>query len=110
MKNLLLTICLTFSVNAFSETHGGVERSNALMKAVSIYATQEGGSLYRVLSIKKILNSEGLANFEIAYGGQDSVIGKESISYKEKVNASILPDADGLLWPDGKVKIEKVRK
>ncbi len=109
MKTLLLTSLLLISSTSFAETHGGVLLSNALFKAVTNYAIESGGSLERVLSVKKILNKETVENFEIAFGGQDSMTGKESVHYKLKVNATILPDESGAIWPDGIVEIREIK-
>lgn len=109
MKTLLLTFLLLINTNSFAESHGGVLLSNALLKAVTNYAIERGGSLERVISVKKIINKDTVENFEIAFGSQDSMTGKESIHYKLKVNATILPDDSGAIWPDGEVIIKELK-
>jgi hypothetical protein len=105
MKITLLFFCLFVSTHSFADSHGGVAISNALFKGVTNYALDEGGDLERVLSVKKILNTN---QFEITYGGVDTM-GRESNKYKVKVKASIKPDEDGTIWPNGEVQIQEVK-
>jgi hypothetical protein len=102
MKNMItiLSLVMVFASQAMAESHGGVRVSNAQMKAVSKYALDGGGDLYRVLKIQK--KNDGL--FTISYGGMDSN-GNEKVSDEEVVKAAVTYDGS----IDVKVKVEHVR-
>ncbi len=106
MKKIILGLMLTMSSLTFAETHGGVMISNSLLRGVTNYALEQGGDLSRVLSVKKIVNTD---KFEIVFGGQDSKTGKENVEYKLKVKANIKPDETGAIFPDGEVQIQEIK-
>lgn len=58
MRHLVTIIALLIvSLTSFAESHGGVRNANAEFTAAAQFALNEGGDLYRVLSVTKLLGN-----------------------------------------------------
>lgn len=86
MKILFLA-CLIVSPFANAETHGGVRRANAEFAGVSRWAGEEGGTLYRVMGVRRGAPCGQGTRFEVDFGGMDAS-GKEHIEYTDAVVAT----------------------
>ena len=99
MKFIFLILLGLFTARAGAETHGGVLHNNAQMVAVASWASEEGGSLDRVLSVLKFGSCDKGDLFRIGFGSMDQA-GRESIRH----HLAVLVTGEYL----GELKVEPV--
>lgn len=67
-----------------ADSHGGVETSNNQFATAVKFALNEGGTLARVISVKKRIDCNAdtsAAYFEVVYGSRSSQTGQESAEH-----------------------------
>ena len=89
-----------------AESHGAVQTNNLFFLGATQWATNEGGSLYRVLSVKKHQNCEQGQMFLVAFGSQGR-FGGERVTHQVYVLASSTNETSSPM-NIGEVKVQKL--